>query len=165
MDREQPRETVPIVKAEEEFENEERGGFEDYTEQLVLSPTTVEEIAAPPIRNESRGNRKATCEERSNHELLVLLKYMRDGMRSRHEQLKEGLRWREKHFEKELKKKYDNLIAALKQRDSEWIEELAEIDRALRIQLKEREKAFITEQLKRGQELLKILEVREKEME
>ena len=39
------------------------------------------------------------------------------------------------------------------------------MDRALRIQLKEREKAFITEQLKRDQELLKILEVREKEME
>ena len=105
MDREQPRETVPIVKVEEEFENEERGGFEDYTGQLVLSPTTIEEIAAPPIITKSRRNRKATCEERSNHELLILLKYMRDEMRGRDEQLKEGLRWREKHFEKELKKK------------------------------------------------------------
>ena len=38
-------------------------------------------------------------------------------------------------------------------------------DRALRIEFREREQAFINEQLKRDQELLKILEVREKEME
>ena len=42
---------------------------------------------------------------------------------------------------------------------------MAERDRALRIELREREKAFITEQLNRDQELLKILEGREKEME
>ena len=42
---------------------------------------------------------------------------------------------------------------------------MANIDRILRAELKEKEKAFINEQLKRDQELLKILEVREKELE
>ena len=42
---EQPKETVLVVEAEEEFVNEKRGSFEDYIEQLVLFPTTVEEIA------------------------------------------------------------------------------------------------------------------------
>ena len=42
---------------------------------------------------------------------------------------------------------------------------MAERDRSLRIEFREKEKAFITEQLKRDQELLKILEIREKEME
>ena len=39
------------------------------------------------------------------------------------------------------------------------------IERILRAKLKGREKAFVNEQLKRDQDLLKILEVREKEME
>ena len=42
---------------------------------------------------------------------------------------------------------------------------MAERERALRVEFKERERAFINEQLKRDQELLKILEIREKEME
>ena len=42
---------------------------------------------------------------------------------------------------------------------------MANRDRLLRAKFKEREKVFINEQLKRDQELLKILEVREKEME
>ena len=50
-----PRETVLTVEAEREFENEERGVFEDYTEQPVLFPTTIEQIATPPIRTENRG--------------------------------------------------------------------------------------------------------------
>ena len=57
------------------------------------------------------------------------------------------------------------MTTALQQRDSEWREELAKRDRALRTVFKEREKAFITEQLKRNQECLKILEVGEKKME
>ena len=44
-------------------------------------------------------------------------------------------------------------------------EELANRDRLLRAELKEREKDFINEQLKKDQELLKILEVREKKIE
>ena len=43
--------------------------------------------------------------------------------------------------------------------------DLANRDRSLRAELTEREKSFINEQLKRGYELLKILEVGEKEME
>ena len=37
-------------------------------------------------------------------------------MRGRDEQFMEELRWRETHFEKELKNKDDNLIATLQQR-------------------------------------------------
>ena len=49
----------------------------------MLSLTTTKETITPCIRIESRGNRKATSEESSNHELLILLKDMRDEMRGR----------------------------------------------------------------------------------
>ena len=42
---------------------------------------------------------------------------------------------------------------------------LVERDRVLRAEFRERERAFMSEQLKRDQELLKILEIKEKEME
>ena len=54
------------------------------------------------------------------------------------------------------------MTTALQQRDDEWREELAEKDRALRAKFREREKAFIGEQLKRDQELLKLLEISDK---
>ena len=38
-------------------------------------------------------------------------------------------------------------------------------DKALRLELKERERAFVNDQLKRDQELIKIMEIKEKEME
>ena len=44
MEKEQPRETVPEVEAEDELEHEKMGGLEDYTEQPVLFPTTEKEI-------------------------------------------------------------------------------------------------------------------------
>ena len=44
-------------------------------------------------------------------------------------------------------------------------EELAQRDRALRAELKEREIVFVNDQLMRYQELIKLMEVREKEME
>ena len=47
----------------------------------------------------------------------------------------------------------------------EWKEELVQRDRALRAGLREREKAFVIDQLKRDQELIKLMEIREKEME
>ena len=49
---EQPRKTVPTVEDEREFEIEERGIFEDYTEQPVLFPTTAKETTAPPVKTE-----------------------------------------------------------------------------------------------------------------
>ena len=62
MEKEQPRETVLAVEVEEEFENKERGeggvGFEDYTEQPVLSPT-IEEASPTLVRAEERGKRRA----------------------------------------------------------------------------------------------------------
>ena len=42
---------------------------------------------------------------------------------------------------------------------------MARRDQALRAELKEREKAFVNDQLMRDQELIKIMEVREKQME
>ena len=44
-------------------------------------------------------------------------------MKERDGQLTEELRWRDTHFEEELKKKEDNLTTTLHQRDSEWREE------------------------------------------
>ena len=55
---EQPKETVLAVEAEREFENEERGDFEDYIEKLVLFTTTIEETTAPPVRTENRISRE-----------------------------------------------------------------------------------------------------------
>ena len=52
---EQPRETVHVEEAEGEFGNEEMGVFEDYTNQPMLFPTTVEEAIALPVRTENRG--------------------------------------------------------------------------------------------------------------
>ena len=39
------------------------------------------------------------------------------------------------------------------------------MDRALRAELRERERAFVTDQLKRDQELMKLMEIREQKME
>ena len=44
-------------------------------------------------------------------------------------------------------------------------EELESRDKALKAELKEKEKVFVNEQIKRDQDLLRMLEVREKEME
>ena len=52
---ERPGEIIHIVEAEREVENEERGIFEDCTEQPVLFPTTAEETTASPVRTKNRG--------------------------------------------------------------------------------------------------------------
>ena len=148
VEKEQPGEIVLVVEAEEDFKNEERRGFEDYTEQPVLSPT-IEEAALAPIRAEEKGKRRVEAKENYNTEMLSLLKEMREELKQRDEQLKEELRWRDTHIEEKLKNKEDNLTATLQQRDIKWREELAERDRTLRTEFREREKAFITEQLKR----------------
>ena len=80
MEKEQPRETIPTMEAKEEFENEERGGFEDYPEQPMLSPTT-KEAASAPIRAKEKGKRRAEEQESSNSKLLSLLKEMREEMK------------------------------------------------------------------------------------
>ena len=59
------------------------GRFEDPLEQPVLFP--AEETTSPSLKFESRGKRSATSEESSKHELLILLKEMRDEMRGRDE--------------------------------------------------------------------------------
>ena len=63
------------------------------------------------------------------------------------------------------KRREENLVALLQQRDEEWKEELAQGDRALRAELREGEKAFMTDQLKRDHEVIKVMEIREKDME
>ena len=62
----------------------------------------------------------------------------------------------------ELKRRDRNLGHALKQRDEEWREKLDIRERELRGELKAREKAFVSYQLKRDNELLKIVKERER---
>ena len=149
---EQPRKIVPVVKAEEEFVNEEKGGgrgdFEDYTEQPVLFSNAEETIPAL-VRVEERGKRRAEVQENNNYEPLSLLTEMRDEMRIRDEHFREELRWRDNNQTEENKKREENLAALLQQRDEEWKEELAQRDKALRVELREREKSFVNDQLKR----------------
>ena len=57
----------------------------------------------------------------------------------------------------EVKSRDQNLEDALKQRDEEWRGKLDRRERELREELKAREKAFILDQLKRDNELLKIM--------
>ena len=49
--------------------------------------------------------------------------------------------------------------------DEEWKEKLAKKNKALRVELKERERTFVNNELMRNQELIKIMETKEKEME
>ena len=72
VNKEQSRETVPIVEAEEELENEEIGGFKDYTKKLVLSPNAEETIPAL-VRVKESEKIRAEVQESSNFELLSLL--------------------------------------------------------------------------------------------
>ena len=114
-----PKEPTPIVVAEEEISSEERGGFEAYSEQLVLSPTT-DKAASTPAKVEDRGKRRAAVEEISTTELLSLLKEMKEEVRERDEQIREELRWRNIHLDEQLKKRENTLTTALQQRDDEW---------------------------------------------
>ena len=82
---EQARETILTLEVEGEFENEERGVFEDYTEKPVLFPTTSEETTTPPVIIENRGKQRAEAKESSSSELLVLMKEMREEMKIRDE--------------------------------------------------------------------------------
>ena len=65
----------------------------------------AEETTSPPHKTENRGKRRATSEEISNLELLILLKEMRDEMKGRDEQLKEEHRWRDNHLDEENKRR------------------------------------------------------------
>ena len=84
-------------------------------------------------------------------------------MKRRDEQFKEELRWRNEAMAAENKKIEENLATELQQRDEEWREDLSNRDKALRAELKERGKAFVQDQLKRDQELIKLIEVGENE--
>ena len=76
-----PRDAVPTV--EEEPKNEEMGGFEDYPEQPVLSPSAEETLSAQNI--EERGKRIAEEQDSNNSEMYSLLIEMREEMKRRDE--------------------------------------------------------------------------------
>ena len=80
------------------------GVFEDYIEQPVLFPTTVEETVAPPVRTENRGKQRVEAEESNSSELLVLMKEMSEEIRIRDEQLREELKWSDNNQAVENKK-------------------------------------------------------------
>ena len=65
----------------------------------------------------------------------------------------------------EPKRRYQILEHALKQSDEEWRDKLDKREKELRGELKTKEKAFISDQLKRDNELLKIMKEREDAME
>ena len=90
-----PRNKAHIAEAEEKATSEERGGFEAYVEQPVLSPT-IDQGTSAPNRVEERRKQKEETEERSTSELLLLLKEKGKEMRGKDEQLREELRWRDK---------------------------------------------------------------------
>ena len=89
------------------------GAFGDYTKQLALFPTTVEDTATPPIITENRGKQRAKAKEISSSEMLVLMKEMREEMRIRDEQLKEEMRWRDKNQAAKSKRREENLEALI----------------------------------------------------
>ena len=129
-----PREATLAV--EEKLETEERGGgFEDYSEQPVLSSSSEETV--PAQNREEKGKRKIKEQESSNSELFSLLTEIGEEMKMRDEQLKEELRWRDENRAVENRTREENLAAFLQQRDGEWKEELA-----LRAELKEGEMVF-----------------------
>ena len=134
-------------------------GFKDYPKQLVLSPSIEEKV--PTQNRVERGKEQ----ESNNSELFSLLTEMREEMKRRDEQLQEELRWRDNNQAIEDKKREESLAALLQQRDGEWREELTKRNKALRVEPKERERAFVNDHLMRDQELIKIMEIKEKEME
>ena len=60
-----PREIVPTTKLVVESNSEERGGYEAYSEQPMLS-LTVEEAAPTQLRVEERGKQKVKAEKSNN---------------------------------------------------------------------------------------------------
>ena len=79
-----PKELALTTVAEEESSSEERGGFEAYSEQPVLSPT-IDQATPVLARDGDRGKQRAKPEANSNYKLLTLLKKMKEEMRERDE--------------------------------------------------------------------------------
>ena len=87
------------------------GGFEDYPEQLVLSPSAEETM--PAQNRAKRGNRRAEEQESNNYELFFLLTGMREYMKRRDEKLKEELSWRDNNQSIKDKNREESLVALL----------------------------------------------------
>ena len=62
------------------------GGFEVYSKQPVLSPTTDEATQAQ-VRAKKMGKRRDETKESSTFELLIYMQEIRDDIRGRDEQL------------------------------------------------------------------------------
>ena len=57
---------------EESGSEEEREGFEAYSEQQVIAPT-ADEVAPTQIRVEKKGKHRAETEDNNTYELLILI--------------------------------------------------------------------------------------------
>ena len=78
----------------------------------MLSPTADQRTLAP-TRAKERGKHKVSTEESITFELLSLLKYMKEELRERDEQMIEELRWRNNHLEDQIKERNNTLAVAL----------------------------------------------------
>ena len=112
-----PREAALAAKEEPKTEKMEGGGggggggFEDYPEELVLSPRDEEEM---PAHNRVEREMKRAKEQESNaSELLSLLTEMRKDLKRRDEQFREELRWRDETLATKNKRREENLAAVL----------------------------------------------------
>ena len=82
--KEKPKEPTPIAVSDEVTSCEEKGEYEAYEEQPMLSPTADRRTPAL-TRAKGRGKQKAETEKSSASELLSLLKEMKAEMKERDE--------------------------------------------------------------------------------
>ena len=104
-----PGKAAPAV--EEELEAEERGCFEYYAEQSVLSPSAEDTLHAQNIVE--RGKRRAEEQESITLELFSLLTEMREEMKRRGERFRGKLRWRDENMAAENRTREENLATVL----------------------------------------------------
>ena len=65
----------------------------------------ADEAAPTSIRAEKKGKQRVETEESNTYELQILMQEMRSEMRGRDEQIRKELKWRDTHFDGQLKKK------------------------------------------------------------
>ena len=118
VNTEVPKEPTFTAVAEEEASREERGGFEAYSKQPMLS-STADQATPAPTRVEERGKQRAETKANNNSKLRTLLKEMKEEMREMDEQVREELRWKDNHIKDQIKKRENSLAVALQQRDEE----------------------------------------------
>ena len=101
----------------------------------------------------------------SNVVVLNLVKAMKQELEERDSQLKLQLQLKDEYLEAELKRIDQYLEEALKQRDEEWESRWEIRKQELSEELRAREDDFLSYQLRRDNELLKIMKEMEDAME